>query len=214
MERTCFCLRLFPGTENEFDRRMGEIPEEVVAAVRESGLRDLTVFRRGTDAWAYAEGEPDARTALAAYLADPAISSWHRGLAKVVAEMTGPDGGLLTYDEVFHANAGGAGPFERGMFSLVVAPERSAEYDARHAEPWPEMMSALDAAGFHNYSGFRRGSHVVYYGEFYPDMATAVATIGSTDVNRRWSASFAGIITTITDEEGGLITPSEVLHLD
>lgn len=214
MERTCFYRRLFPGTENEFDRRMAEIAVAVVAAIRRSGLRNLTAFRRGTDAWTYAECEPDVPSALAAYLADAAIAGWHASLATVVAEMTALDGRLLTYREVFHANAGGAGPFERGMFGLVVAPERIAEYDARHADPWPEMMSALDASGFHNYSGFRRGSHVVYYGEFYPDMATAVAAIGATDVNRRWSKAFDGIITTITDEEGALITPREVLHLD
>lgn len=214
MERSCFYLRVFPGTEPEFDRRMADTPAALAAETRRSGLRGLTVFRRGTDAWVYAECEPDARSALAAYLADATIASWRRSLATVVAEMTAMDGRLLTYDEVFHANAGASGPFERGMFALVVAPERIAEYDSRHADPWPEMMAALDASGFHNYSGFRRGSHVVYYGEFYPDMGTAVATIGATNVNRRWSESFAGIITTLTDERGELITAREVLHLD
>jgi L-rhamnose mutarotase len=214
MERTCFYLRLYPGTENAFDRRMAEPPADVAAATRRARMRGLTVFRRGTDAWAYAECEPDAPTALAAYLADPAVAGWHRSLATVLAELTAPDGRPLTYEEVFHADGGGDGRFERGMFSLVVAPERIAEYDRRHADPWPEMVAALDAAGFHNYSGFRRASHVVYYGEFYPDMATAGAAIGATEVNRRWSESFSGIITTITDEEGALITAREVLHLD
>jgi L-rhamnose mutarotase len=214
MERTCLYLRLFPGTENEFDGRLTNLPAELAAALGASGLGNLTAFRRGTDAWIYAECEPDAQTALAGFFADPVIASWRASLRPVVAEMTGADGRLLTYDEVFHANGGGAGPFERGMFALVVAPERIAEYDARHAAPWPEMMAALDASGFHNYSGFRRGSHVVYVGEFYPDMPTAVSAIGATDVNTRWSDSFAGIITTITDEEGALITAREVLHLD
>lgn len=214
MERTCFYLRLFPGTENEFDRRLANPPDELAAALDASGLGNLTAFRRGTEAWSYAECEPDARTALASFLADPVIADWRASVRTVVAEMTGADGRLLTYDEVFHANGGGTGPFERGMFGLVVAPERIAEYDARHADPWPEMMAALDASGFHNYSGFRRGSHVVYYGEFYPDMATAVRAIGATEANTRWSDSFAGIITTITDEGGALITPREVLHLD
>jgi L-rhamnose mutarotase len=213
MQRTCFYLRLYPGTETAFDRGMAEAPADVAAGAHRSGVRNLTIFRRGTDAWAYAECEPDAPGALAAYLADPAVAGWHRSLATMVAELTGHDGRLLTYDEVFHADGGGEGRFEHGMFALVVAPERIAEYDRRHAEPWPEMMAALDTAGFHNYSGFRRGSHVVYYGEFYPDMATAVAAIGATEVNRRWSESFAGIITTITDERGALITAREVLHL-
>jgi L-rhamnose mutarotase len=214
MERTCFYWRLFPGTEKEFDRRLANLPGELPAALNASGLTNLTVFRRGTDAWIYAECEPDAPTVLARVLSDPMIADWRASLETVVAELTGPDGGLFTYDEVFHADGGGDAPFERGMFGLVVAPRRIPEYDARHADPWPEMIVGLDAAGFHNYSGFRRGSHVVYYGEFYPDMASAVAAIGATDVNTRWSDSFAGIITTLTDEDGALITAREVLHLD
>jgi L-rhamnose mutarotase len=214
MERTCFYWRLFPGTENEFDRRLSNLPGELPAGVGASGLSNLTIFRRGTDVWTYAECEPDARSALANLLGDPVIGGWRASLATVVSELTGPDGGLLVYEEVFHADGGGAGPFERGIFGLVVSPEEIAGYDARHADPWPEMMAALDASGFHNYSGFRRGSHVVYYGEFYPDMTTAVAAIGATEVNTRWSDSFAGIITTLTDEAGKLIIAREVLHLD
>jgi L-rhamnose mutarotase len=215
MERTCFYWRLFPGTENAFDRRLANLPGEVLAGVGASGLSNVTTFRRGTDAWTYAECEPDARTALANLLADPIIADWRASLETVtLAAFTGSDGRMVTYDEVFHANGGGSGPFERGMFSLVVAPARIRQYDARHADPWPEMMAALDASGFQNYSGFRRGSHVVYYGEFYPDMTTAVAAIGATEVNTRWSESFAGIITTLTDEAGKLIIAREVLHLD
>jgi L-rhamnose mutarotase len=214
MERTCFYWRLFAGTENEFDRRLANLPGELSAALGASGLGNLTVFRRGTDAWIYAECQADARTTLANMLSDPIVAGWRGSLETVVADLTGPDGRLLTYHEVFHANRGGGRAFERGMFSLVVAPARIADYDARHADPWPEMMAALDASGFHNYSGFRRGSHVVYYGEFYPAMATAVATIGATEVNTRWSDSFAGIITTLTDEDGALITAREVLHID
>ncbi|MGH2358149.1 MAG: L-rhamnose mutarotase, partial [Candidatus Limnocylindria bacterium] len=123
MERTCFYLRIFPGTEHGFDRRMAELPGSVADAMRRSGLSSVTLFRRGTDVWAYAECEPDARTASAAYLADPSIAAWHGSLATVMAEVTGQDGKLLTYDEVFHADGGGTGPFERGMFGLVVAPE-------------------------------------------------------------------------------------------
>jgi L-rhamnose mutarotase len=129
-------------------------------------------------------------------------------------ERTVADGERIWFHEIFHANGGGAGPFERGLFTLVVHPDRIAEYDERHAHPWPEMMQALDEAGFHNYTGFRRGSHVVYYGEFYPDMARVVAAIGATDVNRRWNVSFEGIITTITDATGNLVTGREVFHVD
>ena len=210
MKRACFGLRLYPGTETEYDRRHADIRPELKTAIREAGIRNLSVFRRGTDVWHYAECDPDGATAFAKLGATDVNAKWDESLRPIVAA----DGERIWFQEIFHANGGGAGPFERGLFTLVVHPDRIAEYDERHARPWPEMMRALDDSGFHNYTGFRRGSHVVYYGEFYPDMARVVAAIGATDVNRKWNVSFEGIITTITDATGNLVTGREVFHLD
>jgi L-rhamnose mutarotase len=213
LKRACFGLRLYPGTEAEYDRRHAAIWPELVAAIRDAGIRNLSAFRRGTDVWHYAECSPEAMAAFAKLGATDASAKWDDSLRTIV-ERTVADGERIWFQEIFHANGGGAGPFERGLFTLVVHPDRIAEYDERHAHPWPEMMQALDEAGFHNYTGFRRGSHVVYYGEFYPDMARVVAAIGATDVNRRWNVSFEGIITTITDATGNLVTGREVFHVD
>lgn len=215
MKRACFFLRLYPGTEAEYDRRHAAIWPELEAAIGEAGIRNMSGFRRGTDVWYYAECHPDARTAFARLGATKVNAKWDDSFRPISAELTAADGERIWFREIFHANGGGAGgPFERGLFALVVHPDRIAEYDERHAHPWPEMMRALDDAGFHNYTGFRRGSQVVYYGEFHPDMATAVGTIGATDVNRRWNVSFQGIITTITDATGNLVTAREVFHQD
>jgi L-rhamnose mutarotase len=54
----------------------------------------------------------------------------------------------------------------------------------------------------------------VYYGEYYPDMATVVARIGATEVNARWGKAFEGVITTITDPDGNLYTAREIHHND
>ena len=214
MKRACFGLRLYPGTEAEYDRRHAEIWPELKAAIREAGIQNLSAFRRGTEVWCYAECHPDARTAFARLGATKVNANWDDSFRPIIAELTAADGERIWFQEIFHANGGGAGPFERGLFALVVHPDRIAEYDERHANPWPEMMRALDDAGFHNYTGFRRGSQVVYYGEFHPDMARAVGAIGATEVNRRWNVSFQGIITTITDATGTLVTAREVFHLD
>jgi len=202
MKRACFYLRLYPGTEAEYDRRHAAIWAEQQSAIRAAGISNMSGFRRGTDVWYYAECQPDAKTAFAKLGASKANATWNDSFRPI------------WFEEIFHANGGGAGPFERGLFALVVHPDRLAEYDRRHAEPWPEMMRALDKAGFHNYTGFRLGSQVVYYGEFHPDMATATGAIGATDVNRRWNTSFQGIITTITDESGNLLTAREIFHQD
>ena len=51
MERALFYLRLFPGTEAEYDRRHEAIWPELADEIRESGLRNMSGFRRGTDVW-------------------------------------------------------------------------------------------------------------------------------------------------------------------
>jgi L-rhamnose mutarotase len=215
MERGLFYLRIFPGTEAEYDRRHRAIWPELAEAIRSSGIRTMSGFRRGTDVWYYVECEPDIRTAFAVLGPKPVNQRWNDEFRTIIAEMAGPDGDLLWYREVFHADGPPLrGPMTRGLFSLVVDPKRADEYDRRHAEAWPDLMEAIVAAGFRNYTGFRRGAHVVYYGEYYPDMATVFDRIGKTEVNARWGASFEGIITTIVDDQGNLITAQEVFHQD
>lgn len=215
MERGLFYLRIFPGTEAEYDRRHRAIWPELAEAIRASGIHNMTGFRRGTDVWYYVECEPDIRTAFAIHGSKPVNQRWNDEFRTIIAEMTGPGADLLWYREVFHADGPPLdGPMTRGFFSLVVDPRRAEEYDRRHAEPWPDLMEAIVDAGFRNYTGFRRGAHVVYYGEYYPDTATVFARIGATEVNARWGASFEGIITTIVDGQGNLITAQEVFHQD
>ena len=45
---------------------------------------------------------------------------------------------------------------ERVCFHLQVRPERLGEYKERHRAVWPEMLEALSAAGWRNYSLFLR----------------------------------------------------------
>ncbi len=45
---------------------------------------------------------------------------------------------------------------ERVCFVLQVKKDRLAEYKERHKHVWPEMLDALSATGWHNYSLFLR----------------------------------------------------------
>ena len=215
MDQAVFYLRIFPGTEAEYDRRHAEIWPELVDEIRESGLRNFSGFRRGTDVWYYTEAEPDVATALAVHGPKPANQRWNRYFRDVIAQITDDSGGLLWYDKVFEADGPALdGPFERGLFGLVIDPERADEYEALHANPWPDLMAAIQDSGFRKYQGFRRGAHVVYYGEFYPDMTTVFARMAAHEVNDRWGVAFQGIITTITDADGNLLAADEVYHQD
>lgn len=216
MERICFYLRIYPGTEAEYDRRHAEIWPELVEEIRESGIHNFSGFRRGTDVWYYAECEPDAATAFGVHGPKPANQRWNRYFRDVIAQITTDSGELIRLDEVFHTNEGPKldGPMTRGFLTLVIDPERSDEYEALHANPWPDMIDAIAKAGFRNYSGFRRGAQVVYYGEYHPDMATVFGRMAQFEVNDRWGKAFEGIITKITNDDGSLITANEIYHQD
>lgn len=158
MGRVLFHLRLYPGTETAFDRAHDPVPVDLVEAMREGGLRNVSVFRRGTDVWFYAEADADARAAYDRFVRTEPHVRWAGSLAGVVID-PGVSGGPTIYQEVFHSDGPAiTGRSERGVFVLVVHPERIAEYDQRHANPWPEMMQALSDSGFRDYSGFRDGS--------------------------------------------------------
>src|SRR3989442_3747282 len=142
MERACFYLRLYPGTEAEYDRRHAAIWPEQQAAIRDAGIRNMSGFRRGTDVWYYAECQPDAKTAFAKLGAAKANLKWNDSFRPIIAELTQADRERIWFEEIFHTNGGGAGPFERGLFALVVHPDRLPGYDPRppHARakttPW------------------------------------------------------------------------------
>lgn len=215
MERALFYLRLFPGTEAEYDRRHAAIWPELATEIRESGLRNMSGFRRGTDVWYYVEAEPDKKIAFEVLGPKPKNQAWGHYFRDVIAEISGPDGGLIWYDEIFHA--GGEplpGPMTRSLIHLTIDPERAADYEHIHAHPWADMMAAINDSGYRNYTGFRRGGSVVYYGEYYPDIETVSARMGQYEVTDRWGKAFEGIITTIVDADGKLITADEIFHQD
>jgi L-rhamnose mutarotase len=215
MDRALFYLRIFPGTEAEYDKRHAEIWPELVEEIRESGLRNFSGFRRGTDVWYYTEADGDVADAFAVHGPKPANQRWNRYFRNVIAQITDDSGGLLWYDKVFESDGPPLdGPFERGLFGLVIDPERADDYESLHANAWPDLLEAIEASGFRKYQGFRRGAHVVYYGEFYPDMTTVFTRMAEHEVNARWGTAFEGIITTITDAEGNLLTADEIYHQD
>ena len=45
----------------------------------------------------------------------------------------------------------------RLCFLMHLVPGQELDYERRHDEIWPEMSQAVSAAGFTNYSLFRRG---------------------------------------------------------
>lgn len=103
---------------------------------------------------------------------------------------------------------------ERLCFVINLFPGKEAEYDKRHDEIWPELTAAINEAGFRNYNIFRRDNHVIGVAECHPDVDTALAKIGATDVNTRWGEFFSDVISSMTDDSGDLIRYKQVWRLD
>jgi L-rhamnose mutarotase len=77
----------------------------------------------------------------------------------------------------------------RVCFRLQVKPDRLDEYRRRHEAVWPDMLDALTAAGWRNYSLFLDpGGMLIGYFET-DSLDAALAAMAETAVNRRWQAS-------------------------
>ena len=103
---------------------------------------------------------------------------------------------------------------ERLCHVFSVAPGREDEYVRRHVEIWPEMVQAMQAAGFGNYTLFRRGREVIAVCECDPDVETCFARFAELGVGERWQASMEGLVLDLTDENGQLVRYGEDWHLD
>lgn len=81
---------------------------------------------------------------------------------------------------------------QRVCFVLQLRPDRMDEYLTVHEKVWPEMLDALSAAGWRNYSLFVRESDGLVIGYLETDdFASAQKRMAETDVNARWQAAMA-----------------------
>ena len=97
-------------------------------------------------------------------------------------------------------------------FELIAGMEE--EYERRHANVWPELVTALKESGFSNYSLFRRGTEVIAYAECESTVQAALQRLEQYEVNARWSSYIRSIMSRSVDEEGRFFTVPEIWHLD
>lgn len=105
---------------------------------------------------------------------------------------------------------------ERVCFQLQVKPDRIDEYRRRHAAVWPDMLAALDEAGWHNYSLFLRPDGLLIgYVEIATTIAEAQAAMAATEVNARWQAEMGELFVDLDGAapDTGFVRLEEVFHL-
>lgn len=102
----------------------------------------------------------------------------------------------------------------RIAFQMSVAPERAAEYQARHNPIWPELEATLLEHGVRSYSIFLDRSSGRLFG--YADVAELAAwqAVARTDVCQRWWRYMAPLMTVNDDWSPVSIELDEVFHIE
>lgn len=103
----------------------------------------------------------------------------------------------------------------RHCFQLQVRPDRLDEYKRRHAAVWPEMLEALKASGWHNYSLFLRPDGLLIGYVESDDLAEAQRAMASTAINAQWQSEMKDFFVDLdTTPDEGFVELDEVFHLE
>lgn len=100
----------------------------------------------------------------------------------------------------------------RAAFVLTIRPDKVPEYVAAHAGVWPELRTAISAAGIRNYSIFLHGNQAFGYLES-DDLDAAWAHLARQEVNQRWQDAMADLLDARV-VDGGPATLPEIFRLD
>ncbi|MEV6678938.1 L-rhamnose mutarotase [Streptomyces erythrochromogenes] len=104
----------------------------------------------------------------------------------------------------------------RICFLLQVRAELADEYRERHAQVWPEMLDALRAAGWTNYSLFLRPDGLLVGYLETEDFDRAREAMSATEVNARWQEEMSCYFQYLdgTPADRAMVPLTEVFHLD
>ncbi len=103
----------------------------------------------------------------------------------------------------------------RVCFRSTVQPQLIDEYRLRHAAVWPEMLRALQDAGWHNYSLFLGGDGLLIGYLECDDFDAVRARMALTEVNARWQAEMATLFDNPDQApDEGFQVLEEVFNLD
>jgi L-rhamnose mutarotase len=98
-QRSGFVLRVKPDRIDEYVAAHRAVWPALLAALREAGIGNYTIFRAGTTVFGYFES--DDLEAAAAYLAAQEVSvRWQDAMAELLEERV-PDGGPPPLEQIF-----------------------------------------------------------------------------------------------------------------
>ncbi len=99
IQRTAFVLRVRPDKIDEYVEAHRNVWPEMLAALRDAGIRNYTIFRNGNEVVGYFES--DDLAAAAAYMEAQEVNArWQDTMAQLLEERV-PDSGPPTHEEIF-----------------------------------------------------------------------------------------------------------------
>jgi len=104
MQRVCFILHVKPGRLEEYKRRHREVWPEMLAALRETGWTNYSLFLREDGMLVGYLETPDFKAALQGMSAREVNERWQREMRDFFVDPEGrkADEQMFTLDEVFH----------------------------------------------------------------------------------------------------------------
>ncbi len=104
----------------------------------------------------------------------------------------------------------------RICFTTRIDPTRQNEYRQRHAAVWPEMLRALKASGWHDYSLFLRPDGLLVGYLQTEDFPAAQQKMELTEINARWQAEMGDFFIADGDlrPDETFVVLDEVFHLE
>jgi L-rhamnose mutarotase len=100
------------------------------------------------------------------------------------------------------------------MFFYECKPGAEAEYARRHEAVWPEVVAALRAAGFSNFTTFMKGNKLFATIESEGDFHEAWARFQADPGTQRWEAYMSEVLATDVTTGGMEVLDRVVFHMD
>jgi L-rhamnose mutarotase len=97
--RSAFVLRVRPDKVDEYVEAHRNVWPEMLAALRDAGIRNYTIFRNGTEMFGYFESD-DLEAAAAFMEAQEVNARWQDAMAGLLEERVA-DAGPAALEEVF-----------------------------------------------------------------------------------------------------------------
>jgi L-rhamnose mutarotase len=100
---------------------------------------------------------------------------------------------------------------------IRVRPEALEEYQRLHADPWPGVLAAIEAANIRNYSIYRHGELLFAYYEYVgSDLDADLAAMAADPIVQQWWTLTDAMQEPYPEREPGTwwLTLPEIFHTD